>query len=104
MAKDAENTSNEKRCSTWFYFPVRDEREGPKRQARFRFAGMARQGQLYKHGHRPVVHRMKDKQQLGGEKCWSTLTGNGGWEAAEQLFVIGTKVIGQETCSSTMSC
>ena len=43
MAKDAENTSNEKRSSTWFYFRVRDEREGPKRQARFRFAGMARQ-------------------------------------------------------------
>ena len=33
MAKDAENTSNEKRSSTWFYFRVRDEREGPKRQA-----------------------------------------------------------------------
>jgi hypothetical protein len=80
MAKDAENTSNEKRSSTWFYFRVRDEREGPKRQARFRFAGMARQGQLYKHGHRPVVRRMKDKAQLGGAKCWSTLTGSGGWK------------------------
>lgn len=76
MAKDAEGTENEKRSSTWFYFRVQDTRVDAKRQARFRFTGMTRQGQLYKHGHRPVVRAVKDRDPA----CWASLKGSGGWK------------------------